>query len=49
MTELRGVGWKPLDEADVLYVESTSLSFSIKQSCESISLCVIKCVAIQCT
>ena len=37
LTELWGVGWKLLDEADVLYVESTSLRFCIKQSCESIA------------
>ena len=35
LTELRGVGWKLLEEADVLYVESTSLSFCIQQSCGS--------------
>ena len=37
LTELRGVGWKLLDEADVLYVENANLSFGIKQSCESIA------------
>ena len=37
LIELRGIGWKSMDEADMLYVESTGLSFCIKQSCESIA------------
>ena len=31
LTELRGFGWKLLDEADVLYVESTSSMLLYKE------------------
>ena len=39
---------KLLDEADVLYVESTSLSFCIKQLCEYVAKKMFICYKVCC-